>query len=114
MGALLYDAVVFITFEQVAAGDPPFNESNSPWLPCRAMDPSRRSASACSKPLRRLGAHMQQDYVRNVRRFAAFLGRSPDAAAPDDIRRFQLDPHENGVGPATINGAVLALGSCFW
>ncbi len=27
----------------------------------------------------------------------------------DDIRRFQLDQHENGVGPATINGAVSAL-----
>lgn len=59
--------------------------------------------------MRGLGSHTRQDYVRHVRRFAAFLGRSPDTATPDDIRRFQLDQHEKGVGPATINGAVSAL-----
>jgi hypothetical protein len=30
--------------------------------------------------MRGLGSHTQQDYVRHVQRFAAFLGRSPDAA----------------------------------
>jgi len=30
--------------------------------------------------MRGLGSHTQQDYVRHVRRFAAFLGRSPDTA----------------------------------
>jgi integrase/recombinase XerD len=59
--------------------------------------------------VRGLGSHTRQDYVRHVRRFAAFLGRSPDTATPEDIRRFQLDQYENGVGPATINGAVSAL-----
>lgn len=59
--------------------------------------------------MRGLGSHTRQDYVRHVRRFAAFLGRSPDTATPEDIRRFQLDQHEKGVGPATINGAVSAL-----
>ena len=32
--------------------------------------------------MRGLGSHTQQDYVRHVRRFAAFLGRSPDTATP--------------------------------
>lgn len=59
--------------------------------------------------MRGLGSHTQQDYVRHVRCFAAFLGRSPDTATPEDVRRFQLDQHENGVRPATINGAVSAL-----
>lgn len=59
--------------------------------------------------MRGFGSHTQQDYIRHVRRFAAFLGRSPDTATPEDIRRFQLDQHENGAGPATINGAVSAL-----
>lgn len=59
--------------------------------------------------MRGLGSHTQQDYLRHARRFATFLGRSPDTATPEDIRRFQLDQHENGVGPATINGAVSAL-----
>lgn len=59
--------------------------------------------------MRGLGSHTQQDYVRHVRCFAAFFGRSPDAATPDDIRRCQLDQYENGAGPATINGTVSAL-----
>jgi integrase/recombinase XerD len=59
--------------------------------------------------MRGLGSHTQQDYVRHVRRFAAFLGRSPDTATTEDIRRFQLYQHEHDVGPATINGAVSAL-----
>src|SRR5215813_14524442 len=32
----------------------------------------------------------QHDYIRNVEAFARFLGRSPDTATGDDIRRFQL------------------------
>jgi integrase/recombinase XerD len=59
--------------------------------------------------MRGLGSHTQKDYVRHVRRFAALFGRSPDTATPEDIRHFQLHQHENGVGPATINGAVSAL-----
>ncbi|MEQ1945536.1 site-specific integrase [Mesorhizobium sp. VNQ89] len=59
--------------------------------------------------MRGLGSHTRQDYVRHVRRFVAFIGRSPDTATPEDIRRFQLDQHENGVGPATINSTVSAL-----
>ena len=59
--------------------------------------------------MRGLGPHTQQDYIRHVRRFAAFLGRPPDTATAEDLRRFQLHQHESGVGPATINGAVSAL-----
>jgi site-specific recombinase XerC len=59
--------------------------------------------------MRGLGVHTQHDYVRHVRRFAAFLGQSPDVATADDIRRYQLFQHENGVNPSTINGAVSAL-----
>ena len=59
--------------------------------------------------LRGLGSHTQQDYVRHVRCFATFLGHSPDTATSEDIRGFQLHQHENGVGPATINGGVSAL-----
>src|SRR5690606_8648715 len=59
--------------------------------------------------MRGLGVHTQHDYVRHVRRFAAFLGQSPDVATADDIRRYQLFQHESGVSPSTINGAVSAL-----
>ena len=56
-----------------------------------------------------LWAHTQKDYIRHVRSFAAFLGRPPDTATIEDLRRFQIDQHERAVGPATINGAVSAL-----
>jgi integrase/recombinase XerD len=59
--------------------------------------------------MRGLGPHTQQDYIRHVRRFAAFLGRPPDTSTVEDIRRFQLYQHENGLSAATINGAVSAL-----
>ena len=59
--------------------------------------------------MRGLGPHTRQDYVRHVRSFAAFLGRSPDTAVAEDVRRFQLHQHEIGVRPPTINGAVSAL-----
>ena len=63
--------------------------------------------------MRGLGPHTQHDYVRHVRRFAAFLGRSPDTATAEDIRRFQVHQHESGVRPPTINCSVSALRFCF-
>jgi len=35
---------------------------------------------------RRFNEHTQRDYVRNVRTFAAFLGRSPDTATQSSLR----------------------------
>ena len=32
----------------------------------------------------------RNDYIRHVRTFTAFLGRSPDTATVEDLRRFQL------------------------
>jgi len=51
----------------------------------------------------------QRDYLRFVRSFAAFLGRPPDTATPEDIRRFQVFQAESGVQPPTINCSVSAL-----
>ncbi|CTQ58474.1 tyrosine-type recombinase/integrase [Roseibium album] len=59
--------------------------------------------------MRGLGSHTQNDYVRHVRNFAAFLGRPPDTATAEDILQYQLHQHETGVGPATINSTVSAL-----
>ena len=39
----------------------------------------------------------------------AFLGRSPDTAQAEDIRRFQVHQREIEVQPPTINGSVSAL-----
>ena len=59
--------------------------------------------------MRGLGERTRRDYVRKVRAFASFLGRSPDTATAEDVRRFQLHQHENGASVPTINGAVSAL-----
>jgi integrase/recombinase XerD len=32
----------------------------------------------------------RRDYIRCVKAFAAFIGRSPDTATAEDLRRFQL------------------------
>src|SRR5499433_685230 len=51
----------------------------------------------------------QRDYIRNVEAFARFLGRSPDTATGDDIRRFQLAQVEQGAQPPKMNGQASAL-----
>ena len=51
----------------------------------------------------------RNDYIRNVRAFAAFIGRSPDTATAEDLRRFQLHQTQTGMQPPSINGAVAAL-----
>lgn len=51
----------------------------------------------------------RKDYIRHVKTFAAFLGRSPDTAEPEDLRRFQLHQRETGVHPPTMNASVAAL-----
>lgn len=51
----------------------------------------------------------RNDYIRQVKTFTAFLGRSPDQAIPEDLRRFQLHQTRTGVRPPSINGSVAAL-----
>jgi site-specific recombinase XerD len=58
---------------------------------------------------RRFSEATQKDYVRNVRTFTAFLGRSPDTATSDDLRRFQLHMAQQQVSPWSINAAIAAL-----
>ncbi len=58
---------------------------------------------------RRFSEDTQRDYVRNVRNFTAFLGRSPDTATSDDLRRFQLHMAQQQISPWSINAAIAAL-----
>ncbi len=51
----------------------------------------------------------RNDYIRHVRTFTAFLGRSPDTATAEDLRRFQLHQTQSGVRAPSINGSVAAL-----
>ena len=58
---------------------------------------------------RRFKEKVQKDYVRHVRTFAAFLGRPPDTATSEDLRRFQLHMAKQQIGAPTINSAIAAL-----
>src|SRR5712672_4283267 len=49
------------------------------------------------------------DYIRSVRAFPAFIGRSPATATAKDLRRFQLHQTQTGMQPPSINSAVSAL-----
>jgi len=51
----------------------------------------------------------QRDYIRAVKKLAAFLGRSPDTATAEDLRAFQLHLTASGVQPPTINTTVTVL-----
>ena len=52
---------------------------------------------------RDLGRQSQRNHLDSCTRFAAFLGRSPETATADDIRRFQLFLVESGVSIAYRN-----------
>ncbi len=76
-----------------------------------AVSPLRRRMIE-DMTIRQFGEHTKRDYIRQVREFTAFLGRSPDLAEPEDLRRYQLhmaslgasySPHEPGEhGPAVL------------
>ena len=51
----------------------------------------------------------QHEYIRQVETFARFLGRAPDTASGDDIRRFQLAQVEQGAQPPKMNAQASAL-----
>jgi integrase/recombinase XerD len=59
--------------------------------------------------VRSFGDKTQHDYIRHIETFARFLGRSPDTATGDDIRRFQLAQVEGGAQPSKMNAQASAL-----
>src|SRR5438132_11858344 len=73
-----------------------------------AMSPLRRRMIE-DMTIRKLGRKTQQDYIQIIKKLAAFLGRSPDTATFEDLRRFQLHVVASGVGAAAINRHVSAL-----
>jgi len=77
-------------------------------IPREAISPLRARMIE-DMTVRNFGAHTQSDYVRAVKKLAAFLGRSPDTATAEDLRRFQIDLVGNGVTPSTVNSTVTAL-----
>jgi site-specific recombinase XerD len=74
----------------------------------QAMSPLRRRMIE-DMTIRKFAPKTQHDYVQSVKNFAAFLGRSPDTASFEDVRRYQLHLVASGVGVATLNQTVSTL-----
>ncbi len=78
-------------------------------------DPSHPSGSALRERMiedmsvRGFTEDTRRDYIRCVKAFAAFIGRSPDMAVAEDLRRFQLHQTQAGMQPPGINSSVSAL-----
>src|SRR5258707_8244674 len=73
-----------------------------------AMSPLRRRMIE-DMTIRKLAPRTQQGYIRTIKDFAAFLGRSPDTASFEDVRRFQLHLAANGAHIPILNHTVAAL-----
>lgn len=59
--------------------------------------------------VRRMNEKTQHDYIKHVETFTRFLGRSPDTATAEDLRRFQVHEESRGIKPPTMNSQVAAL-----
>jgi site-specific recombinase XerD len=59
--------------------------------------------------MRQLAPKTQDTYLRIVREFARFLGRSPDTATVEDLRRYQLHLVDHGTSPVSLNHAITGL-----
>jgi len=73
-----------------------------------AMSPLRRRMIE-DMTIRKLAPKTQEGYIRTIKKFAVFLGRSPDMASPEDVRRFQLHLAQCGAHVAILNHTVSAL-----
>lgn len=51
----------------------------------------------------------QREYIRAVKKLAAFLKRSPDTATADELRAFQVHLSQTGAKPGVINATVTGL-----
>jgi integrase/recombinase XerD len=59
--------------------------------------------------IRKLEPKTQSGYIRAVRNFTIWFGRSPDKAGAEDLRLFQLHLVDKGVSPITINAMQTGL-----
>ena len=59
--------------------------------------------------IRGLGDKAQKAHIRAIKDFAAYLGRSPDTATPEELRAYQLHMTNNGVSPWTFNVRISSL-----
>lgn len=75
------------------------------------VTPSRtlRERMIVDMNLHRLSRATQRNYLRDVTGFPTWLGRPPDTATDEDLRRYQVEQSEMGFGVPAMNTAVSAL-----
>nr|WP_235940555.1 phage integrase N-terminal SAM-like domain-containing protein [Bradyrhizobium hipponense] len=78
----------------------------------QAVSPLRRRMIE-DMSIRKFAPKTQHDYVQGVKEFAAFLGRSPDAAKAEDVRGFRLHLASCGAGTPKINATCSNRTSTF-
>ena len=73
-----------------------------------AISPLRRRLIE-DMAIRRLSPKTQYQYIRHVKKFADFLGRSADKATAEDVHRYQLWLASIGTSVGTANVSATAL-----
>src|SRR5688572_430670 len=74
----------------------------------QAISPLRRRMIE-DMTIRKFAPKTQSSYIRAVKYFTVFLGRSPDQASAEDLRRCQLHLASSGVATPSLNATVTAL-----
>ncbi len=74
----------------------------------RAISPLRQRMIDDMR-LRKLSPKTQTGYIRAVKRFTGFLGRSPDTATVEELRRYQLHLVDHGISPVSLNATLTGL-----
>ena len=77
-------------------------QDSTPTTPLRARMIADMSA-------RNLGPASQTSHLRACKRFAAWLGRSPETATPDDVKDFQQHLVESGTSICTRNQTMTGV-----
>jgi integrase len=59
--------------------------------------------------LRKRSPKTQSGYIRAVKNFTHFLGRSPDSATAEELRRYQRSLVEKGIARGNLNSIIIGL-----
>jgi hypothetical protein len=59
--------------------------------------------------MRQIAPKSRDAYIRAVLHFTRFLGRSPDTATAEDLRRYQLHCVDQGISAITLNATITGL-----
>jgi site-specific recombinase XerD len=74
----------------------------------RIISPLRRRMTE-DMTIRGFTVGTQRGYLAAVEKFTSFLGRAPDGATAEDLRRYQLHMRSSGASATAMNTAVSAL-----